>query len=181
MSFFNLLGTKKVIKEEAVTTKQYYTPEEIEDIACKGFKETKGILIPSSEEDVRMLNKVLEIVTQNQFIMEKDILELCEGDISLCNKTKYCLIDTEAIIPATNWNGRYNKHPENTARYLDTGYYKALYEKHKKYLIFNKSYHLWEILRNLHYQTQMMRWRFLIVVLSSLFKKVSYWIKIYTL
>ena len=96
------------------------------------FKETKGILIPSSEEDVRMLNKVLEIVTQNQFIMEKDILELCEGDISLCNKTKYCLIDTEAIIPATNWNGRYNKHPENTARYLDTGYYKALYEKHKQ-------------------------------------------------
>lgn len=39
MSFFNLLGTKKVIKEEAVTTKQYYTPEEIEDIACKGFKD----------------------------------------------------------------------------------------------------------------------------------------------
>lgn len=96
------------------------------------FKETKGILIPSSKEDVRMLNKVLEIVTQNQFIMEKDILELCKGDIPLCNKTKYCLIDTEAIIPATNWNGRYNKHPENTARYLDTGYYKALYEKHKQ-------------------------------------------------
>lgn len=96
------------------------------------FKEVKGILIPSSEEDVQILNKVLEVVNQNLFIMEKDILKLCNGDNSLCNKTKYCLIDTEAIIPATNWNGRYNKHPENTARYLDTGYYKAMYEKHKQ-------------------------------------------------
>lgn len=96
------------------------------------LKEVKGILIPSSEADVRILNKVLEMVEQKHFIMEKDILELCGGDTSLCNKAKYCLIDTEAIIPATNWVGRYNGHPENTVKYLQTDYYKTLYERHKE-------------------------------------------------
>lgn len=96
------------------------------------FKETKGILIPSSEADVLILNKVLEIVNQKQFIMDKDILELCNGNITLCNKTKYCLIDTEAIIPAVNWNGRYDRHPIHTKKYIETDYYRELYKKHKQ-------------------------------------------------
>lgn len=95
------------------------------------FKEAKSILIPSSEEDVQILNNVLEVVNQKQFIMGEEILRLCHGDNSLCNKTKYCLIDTEAVIPARNWNERYNKHPINTIRYIETGYYEELYQRHK--------------------------------------------------
>lgn len=95
------------------------------------FKETKGILIPSSETDVQILNQALEIVNRNQFIMEKDILKLCNRDVTLCKKTKHCLIDTEAIIPAANWDERYNRHPTNTIKYIETGYYRELYEKHK--------------------------------------------------
>ena len=65
----------------------------------------KKMYIPSSEEDIQILNKILEVVNKKQFIMEKDILKLCKGDNSLCYKTKYCLINTEAIIPATNESG----------------------------------------------------------------------------
>lgn len=92
----------------------------------------KKMYIPSSEEDIQILNKILEVVNKKQFIMEKDILKLCKGDNSLCYKTKYCLINTEAIIPATNESGRYNKHPETTERYLRTDYYKTLYEEYKQ-------------------------------------------------
>lgn len=43
MSFFNIFGSKKAIKEDPVPQKQYYTLEEIEAIACKGFKDN-GVL-----------------------------------------------------------------------------------------------------------------------------------------
>lgn len=39
MSLFNIFSQKKAIKEELVSQKEYYTSEEIEAIACKGFRD----------------------------------------------------------------------------------------------------------------------------------------------
>ena len=63
------------------------------------LKGTNGFVTPSSEKDVEILNKALEIVKQKQLITEKDILSLCSGDSNQSSKIKHCLIDTEAVKP----------------------------------------------------------------------------------
>lgn len=96
------------------------------------LKGTNGLIIPSSEKDVEILNKVLEIVKQKQLIMEKDILSLCNGDSNQSSKIKHCLIDSEAVKPALNWGGRLNIHPTNTNKYLEINYFDMLYKTNKE-------------------------------------------------
>lgn len=93
---------------------------------------TKVTVIPSSEEEVQLLDRILDIVSKMQYILKKDILELCNGDEDLCNKTIYCLTDTEAVKESHNMLGTYRIHPENTIKYIDIDYYRHLYEDRKK-------------------------------------------------
>lgn len=96
------------------------------------LKGTNGFVTPSSEKDVEILNKALEIVKQKQLITEKDILSLCSGDSNQSSKIKHCLIDTEAVKPALNWSGRLNIHPINTGKYLEINYFDMLYKANKE-------------------------------------------------
>lgn len=78
MSFFNIFGQKKTIKEESVPQKQYYTLEEIEAIACKGFKDKWCIgikdnpnLFPAMFEWVA-INEYKQVLKFKHFRTDKD-------------------------------------------------------------------------------------------------------------
>ncbi|MCZ8373099.1 HNH endonuclease signature motif containing protein [Phocaeicola sp. KGMB11183] len=65
MNFFNILSKKKVIKEEAVTPKQYYTFEEIENIAYKGFKDKWGVI--GLKDNPNLFPAMFEWVTISEY------------------------------------------------------------------------------------------------------------------
>lgn len=78
MSFFNIFDQKKAIKEESVPQKQYYTLEEIESIACKGFKDKWCIgiknnpnLFPAMFEWIA-INEYKQVLKFKQFRTAKD-------------------------------------------------------------------------------------------------------------
>lgn len=78
MSFFNIFGSKKAIKEDPVPQKKYYTFEEIENIACKGFKDKWCIgikdnpnLFPAMFEWVA-INEYKQVLKFKHFRTDKD-------------------------------------------------------------------------------------------------------------
>lgn len=78
MSFFNIFGPKKTIKEEPIPQKKYYTFEEIEAIACKGFKDKWCIgiknnpnLFPAMFEWVA-INEYKQVLKFKHFRTDKD-------------------------------------------------------------------------------------------------------------
>lgn len=78
MSFFNIFGQKKAIKEDPVPQKKYYTLEEIEAIACKGFKDKWCIgiknnpnLFPAMFEWIS-INEYKQVLKFKHFRTDKD-------------------------------------------------------------------------------------------------------------
>lgn len=118
MSFFNLFGSKKAIKEDPVPQKKYYTFEEIENIAYKGFKDKWCIGI---KDNPNLFPAMFEWVTINEY---KQVL-----------KFKHFRTDKDNYAPYITYIG--NKpdvflHDENSSSpiYIQTTFHGSAFIKY---------------------------------------------------
>lgn len=92
----------------------------------------KSSLLPTSQEEVDILTCVLDTIIKKQFIMDKDLLLLCNGDDNLFNKIKNCLIETEAITTSPYLPNQLSRHTANTEKYFNTKYFNHIYNEYKE-------------------------------------------------
>lgn len=92
------------------------------------MKDFKDLILPKSENEVRILNQCLSILIQNGQLLNKDLDLLCNGDETLSKRLKYCLIETGAAKENPNFTIRILLS-DKTKKYLETDYYTLIYKE----------------------------------------------------
>lgn len=106
----------------------------------ESFKES---LLPTSKEEVDILNQSLSILIEKNQLFDKDLEPLCKNNNALLNKIKYCLIETNAARLDKFFETRILPNEEYAKRFISTNYYSNIYnkkeeDKERKLLELNK-------------------------------------------